>query len=89
MNHTTIQSLISNNEYDKAIEQIDLLLHESPCDDEAYYLKAKIYQRQSKWSNAIETYKKAIELNKDSKAVTALEMLYDILNSMNNEVIET
>ena len=89
MNYDTIKRLIDNNDYDKAIEELDLLIETNPNDDEAHYLKGRIYQRKLQWDNAIASYSKAIELNADSKAVVALEMLYDILSSMNNKIIET
>ncbi|MDR1056892.1 MAG: tetratricopeptide repeat protein [Prevotellaceae bacterium] len=89
MNYDKIKRFIDENNYDKAMDEIDLLISQNADDDEAYYLKGKVYQRQQKLDNAIIAYNKAIELNKDSKAVTVLEMLYGILGSLNNEIIET
>ena len=89
MNYEIIKNLIDNNRYNEALAKLDILIAQNPNDDEAYYIKGKVYQRLSQWGNAIKTYNKAIELNPESKAVTALDMLYDILKSINNNIIST
>lgn len=87
MNYETIINYINKNEYDKAFEQLELWIAQNPNNDEAFYLKGKLHQKLGQWDNAITAYQSAIDVNANSKAVVALEMLYDILNSMNNKII--
>ena len=45
-----------------------------------YYQQGNAYRKQSLWHEAMNCYTKAIELDPDSPAVTAREMLDDIMN---------
>lgn len=45
-----------------------------------YYQQGNAYCKQSLWHEAMNCYTKAIELDPDSPAVTAREMLDDIMN---------
>jgi len=47
---------------------------------EEWYLKGNEYRRQSLWHEAINCYIKAIELDPESPAVEAKQMLDDILS---------
>lgn len=89
MNYNEINRFIDNNEYDKALDALNAVIKSHKNEEEAFYLKGKIHQRLLQWDKAIDAYTKAIEINKNSRAVVALEMLYDILGSLNNEIIHT
>ncbi len=45
-----------------------------------YYRQGNAHRKQSDWQHALECYNQAIELNPNSPAVKAKEMLYNILN---------
>ena len=45
-----------------------------------YYQQGNAYRKQSLWHEAINSYTKAIELDPDSPAVAARDMLNDIMN---------
>ena len=47
---------------------------------EDYYQQGNAYRKQGLWHEAINSYTKAIELDPDSPAVAAREMLDDIMN---------
>ena len=47
---------------------------------EDYYQQGNTYRKQSLWHEAINSYTKAIELDPDSPAVAARDMLNDIMN---------
>ena len=47
---------------------------------EEYYRKGNEYRRQGNWQEAINNYMKAIDLDPESPAVHAKEMLDDILS---------
>ena len=51
-----------------------------------YYLKGNEYRRQGNWQQAINCYLEAIELDPESPAVQAKEMLDDILNYYNKDL---
>ena len=47
---------------------------------EKLYRQGNLYRQQNDWQHALECYNQAIELNPDSPAVKAKEMLNSILN---------
>ena len=47
---------------------------------EEYYEQGNAYRKQGLWHEAMNSYTKAIELNPDSPAATARQMLDDIMN---------
>ena len=53
---------------------------------EEYYQRGNEYRRQGNWQEAINCYLEAIELDPDSPAVHAKEMLDDILNYYNKDL---
>ena len=52
---------------------------------EEWYKKGNEYRSQSDWQHAIDCYMEAIELDPDSPAVEAKQMLEDILNFYNKD----
>ena len=48
--------------------------------EEHYLQEGKEYQQKQQWAEAINAYKKALELNPESKAKFALEYIYGILD---------
>ncbi len=52
---------------------------------EEWYKKGNEYRRQSDWQHAIDCYMEAIELDPESPAVEAKQMLEDILNFYNKD----
>lgn len=52
---------------------------------EDWYNKGNKYRKQSNWQQAINCYMEAIELDPDSPAVEAKQMLEDILNFYNKD----
>ena len=47
---------------------------------EKLYRQGNLFRQQNDWQHALECYNQAIELNPDSPAVKAKEMLNSILN---------
>ena len=58
----------------------ELLQTDFPQKDEAYYLRGNAYRKQSNWQQALNNYRYAIDLNPDSPARQAYNMVMDILN---------
>jgi len=49
------------------------------------YAQGNEYRRQGRWADAINSYIQAIELDPDSPAVEAKQMLEDIMNFYNKD----
>ena len=52
----------------------------------AYYLKGRVFWKQGNWKHTIENYLKAIEINPNSPAKQAYEMVMDIINFSNPDL---
>lgn len=75
-----IKQLIYRGELDEAIDQLTAHLKEHPESDEAYYLLGNVYRKKGDNRLALNNYLEAINLNPDSPAKKAHDMLMDILN---------
>ena len=81
----TIQQLIGNYQLDKAEASLQAILALQPEDDEAYLLMGNIQRKRSNWKEALQYYAQAIELNPDSPALHAREMIIEIMNFYDKE----
>jgi tetratricopeptide (TPR) repeat protein len=59
----------------------------TPVTDNDFYQLGQQYQQQQQWGEAINAYKKALSLNPDSRAATALEYIQDILAFRHNDLL--
>ena len=82
-----IKELIANGEIEIALQDLDEYLNtDNPHKDEAYYLKGNAYRKLSNWQLALNNYQKAIDLNPESPAAEARQMVIDILNFFNKDM---
>ncbi|MBR6538452.1 MAG: tetratricopeptide repeat protein [Bacteroides sp.] len=82
-----IKELIANGEIEIALQDLDEYLNtDNPHKDEAYYLKGNAYRKLSNWQQALNNYQKAIDLNPESPAAEARQMVIDILNFFNKDM---
>ena len=58
---------------------------ESPS-DEVYYLLGNAYRKMGNWQGALNNYQDAININPESPAKEAREMIMDILNFYNKDM---
>ena len=85
LNH--IKMLIHEGKADEAIRALDALIEARPdASDEPYYLRGNAYRKTGNWQQALNNYLCAIDLNPDSHAVQAREILMDILNFYNKDM---
>mgnify|MGYP004632942785 CR=1 FL=1 len=82
----TIKQLIQQGKTQEAIRLLNTYIAEHPQCDEAYYLRGNAYRKQQDVRQALNNYLQAIELNPDSPAVQAHNMLIDILNFYNKDM---
>lgn len=81
-----INRLISENELEQALVLLDERLAGNAQDDAAYYLKGTLFWKQGNWKMAIENYLKATEINPESPARQAYEMVMEIINFSNPDL---
>ncbi len=58
---------------------------DAPTKDMMLYEKGNAYRKQGQWDEAINCYLEAMEINPESPAATAYEMLMNILNFYNKD----
>lgn len=76
----TVRKLIQ----DGLLEEAELLLlkehHKDENDDGVYYWMGNLYRKYNKWKEALQYYARAIEINPDSPACDARQMLFEIVH---------
>lgn len=75
-----IKQLILEGNTAEAIRRLNAWLEHAPSSDEAYYLLGNAYRKQGEVRLALNNYLAALELNPDSPAREAHDMLMKILN---------
>ncbi len=82
-----IKKLINQGNIEQSLQKLDELLHSDfDLKEEAYYLRGKAYCKLGNWQQALNNYRCAIELNAESPAGPAYEMVMKILNFYNKEM---
>ncbi|MCD8030947.1 MAG: tetratricopeptide repeat protein [Bacteroides sp.] len=82
------KELIDQGDVEEAIQAIDTFLPQATNEEkeQAYYLRGNAYRKLSDWQRAMNSYQHAIDLNPDSPACQAREMLSDILSFYNKDM---
>ena len=86
MDSEKINRLIAENNLEKALAYIDEWLSNHSKDDMAYYMIGLVFWNHGNWKLTIENYLKAIEINPDSPAKQAYEMVMNIINFSNPDL---
>lgn len=76
----TIKQHILEGRIDEAIRLLDEYIQDHENSDEAYYQRGNAYRKKGDMRQALNNYLRAIEINPQSPAVQAHNMLIDILN---------
>lgn len=82
----TIKEQIAAGATEKAISTLNEMIRTNPRDANLYYLRGNAYRKKSDWKHAMSNYLEAKEINPESPATEALEMLSDILNFYNKDI---
>ena len=77
---------INKESAEKAIRMLDEYISQYPADDEAYTIRGMKYWSLSRRKEAINDYHRAIELNPESRAKSALEIAKSILDFYNKDL---
>lgn len=75
-----IRKLLRENRIEEAIGKLDTMLEQEPTSDEAFYLRGNAYRKLGDFQQALNNYLSAMELNPDSPAREAHDMLMEILD---------
>ncbi|MGL5957267.1 MAG: tetratricopeptide repeat protein [Phocaeicola sp.] len=84
-----LKKLLNEGKVEDAISFLTNLIcsnQSEVCNDKLYYLLGNAYRKQGNFQEALNCYLEAIDLNPESPAVKAKEMLMDILNYYNKEM---
>jgi Uncharacterized protein conserved in bacteria len=84
--YTQIRDLITQEQTDKALQELDSIIKEDPMQDEAHYLRGNIFRKQENWAEAMNSYTKAIEINPSSPAKQSWDFCTEILKFFNKDM---
>lgn len=80
-NPNDIKDLIKEGKLEEAKELLSEYIEtDKGCDDMPFYLLGNIYRKQGNWQQALNNYLEAIERNPESPAVSARNMVMNILD---------
>jgi cytochrome c-type biogenesis protein CcmH/NrfG len=80
------QLLPAIKEAGEAIAMLSDFIAENPASDEAFFLLGNVYRKQENWEMALNNYRTAMDLNPDSPARYAYNMVMDILAFYNKDM---
>ncbi len=86
MDNTTINSLISANQLDQALEMLNKSLANNPADAEALFARGRVYWRLGKRGDAISDYEAAVAADPASPAAVALEQARQVMDFFNPDI---
>jgi tetratricopeptide (TPR) repeat protein len=76
----------NDNKIDESLELISIILHSQPEHVDALILRARIFQKQQIWGNALNDLNRILELEPDNKIANSLKiMIIDIIRFWNKD----
>ncbi|MDR0420084.1 MAG: tetratricopeptide repeat protein [Prevotellaceae bacterium] len=78
---------INTLDYQNSLMFLNEHIAKNPTDDNAYYLRGNIYRKMNMFGDALNDYHKALELNPQSQAAIAIEILNEILAFRNTDLL--
>lgn len=82
-----IKMQIEQGDIEEAINALtNFIRNDAHRNDEAYYLLGNAYRKKGDWQQALNHYLEAIDRNPQSPAVSARDMLMNILNFYNKDM---
>lgn len=85
-NLEAVRRFIYEGRLEEALAALDEIIRRDAACDVAFYLRGNIYRKKNDWQQALNNYLAAIELNPDSPAKQAYEMLIKILDFYNKDM---
>lgn len=82
-----IKTLIDQGDTERAIDALtNFIRNHAHVNDEPYYLLGNAYRKKGDWQQALNNYLEAIDRNPQSPAVSARDMIMNILNFYNKDM---
>lgn len=82
-----LKKLINKGDVDRAIKELNILLEsDSIPKDILFYLLGNAYRKKSDWQQALNSYQSAIDINPNSPAVQARQIVMDILEFFHKDM---
>ncbi len=81
-----INELITENRLSEAVEALNRYIASNPKDDEAYFMRGRVYWRMGDKRMAMNDYAKAVDMNPESGASRAIENAHDVLDFFNPDM---
>lgn len=82
-----LKKLINKGDVDRAIKELNILLEsDSIPKDILFYLLGNAYRKKSDWQQALNSYQSAIDINPNSPAVHARQIVMDILEFFHKDM---
>jgi tetratricopeptide (TPR) repeat protein len=78
---------INIHDYENSLIFLNEYIAQNPVDDNAYYLRGNVYRKMNLFGDALNDYHKAVELNPQSEAAVAIEILNEILEFRNVDLL--
>ncbi|MDR2651156.1 MAG: tetratricopeptide repeat protein [Prevotellaceae bacterium] len=78
---------INIHDFENSLNILNEYIAKNREDDNAYYLRGNIYRKMNLFGDALNDYHKALELNPQSEAAIAIEILNEILEFRNTDLL--
>lgn len=83
---TDFFSLIQDGKLQEAVSLLEKHIADCPDDDNAYYTLGRVYWQMDCRADAVNCYRKALDLNPQSPARYALEIANDVFDFFNPDM---
>lgn len=84
---TNIKQLIALNRFDEAADCLTAMIEKGECDGETLLERGKLYWRLDRRADAIVDYKRAADQYGYKPAITALQMVSEIMDFYNPDLL--
>ena len=82
-----IQQLIDENQLEDAMIRLNGIIDSEAVDDEAYFMRGKLYWRLQKYSAAVTDFEHAVAINPESGASYALDLAREVFDFYNPDLL--
>ena len=78
---------IAENDPEQAIVMLNSIVEAGEADDRTYYIMGRLYWRLGNHAEAVNCYRRALELNPESDARHALEIATSVFDFFNPDLL--
>lgn len=84
--YDAISQATENGRLNEAHRMVEASLKNTPDDATLHYLRGNLYMKSEDWGSAMSSFKRAIEIDKESPAAESLRMLTEIMDFFNKDM---